>query len=244
MMLGSAWAYEAGRMTGGGAFFCPYLTLQRVTHEFELDCGTGSDFEGAAPAGPNKLEIGLSGGADFHLTRLKKGVCSTDKPDDQNRPAALRETFHGEGFGSFNGLGASITFAFTDAVEPGTEDTAEFEVKLASSGATVLECKSELPLILGNHRAYSPGNKPAALRSESTAVAEASAFPDRGELGGALYSPFAASKTESSSKASAPPQRDNKGSPRDAVVIVVGTVSSLAVAVGLGFLVLRFFRVS
>lgn len=238
--LGSAWAFDAGRMTGAGAFFCPYLSLQRVTHEFELNCGTASDFEEADPAGPNKLEIGLSGGADFHLTRLRKGLCTVGKPVAQNRPAALTGTFQGEGDGTFNGLAASITFAFTDAGESGAEDSAEFEIKLASSGATVLECKPELPLILGKHQAHVPGN--AGSPAQSPAATEAAAKPDPRDAGGALYSPFAASEGKSNLKASAPPQRKTDGWSTDVVLVVVGTVSSAAVAAGLGLLAVRFLR--
>ncbi|MDM0107695.1 hypothetical protein QTH97_22295 [Variovorax sp. J22R24] len=244
MMLGPAWAYEAGRMTGSGAFFCPDVTLQRVTHTFELNCATGTDVERSDVAGPNRLEIGLSGGSDFHLTRLKKGLCSWDKPAAQNRPATRMETFYGEGLGTFNGLAASIIFTFTDAGETGTEDTAQFEIKLASSGATMLECKSDLPLILGNHRAYGPGNQAAGTQSGSTVAAQASALADTNGSAGALYSPFASSEGTASLKASTPPQSGPEESSTDVVVVMVGAISSVAVAAGLGFVVLRFLRTS
>jgi hypothetical protein len=171
--LGTASASETGRMTGGGAFFCPDRGLQRVTHEFELNCGTGSDLED--PARPNKLAINLSGGAEFQLMRLRRGLCGAGKAP------APTQSFRGEGLGTFNGSDASITFTFTDGGEPGTQDTAEFEIKLASSGTTVMDCKPELPLILGRHRTHVPPDRPKGIPS---------AAPD---AGGALYNPFAPS---------------------------------------------------
>jgi hypothetical protein len=160
LTISSAWAHEAGRMTGGGSFFCPYYGgTQRVTHGFQLHCGTGGAFEGADPAEPNNLEINFSGGDNFHLTTLTKGLCSNDPAIDQKPPTAPFDTFLGEGTGTFNGLPAAITFTFVDAGEPGTSDTAR--VLITVGGTTVLDCDdAAVPLTFGNHQAHRlTGNK-------------------------------------------------------------------------------------
>src|SRR4051794_40689451 len=110
--LGTASASEAGSMTGGGAFFCPDRGLQRVTHQFELSCSNEKDLEDRTP--PNTLDISLSGGAEFHLTRLTRSLCGAGKPLAHNdpSPAPASRSFHGEGLGTFNGSEASITFTF------------------------------------------------------------------------------------------------------------------------------------
>ncbi|VTU38510.1 hypothetical protein [Variovorax sp. RA8] len=153
MSMSFAWAHEPGRMTGGGSFFCPYYGgYQRVTHGFELHCGTGGAFEGADPAEPNNLEINFSGGDNFHLTTLTKGLCSDDLAIDQKPPVAPFDTFVGEGTGTFNGQPATISFTFVDAGEPGTSDTARV---LITAGSTVLDCDdAAAPLTFGNHQAH------------------------------------------------------------------------------------------
>jgi hypothetical protein len=153
MMIGSAWAHEAGRMTGGGSFFCPYLNgFQRVTHGFELHCGQGGSFEGADPAEPNNLEINFSGGDNFHLTTLTKGLC-TDTAAIEQPPSAGFDTFEGAGTGTFNGQPASITFTFTDGGEPGTKDTGEIVITLAGETTPVLSCPTTA-LTFGNQQAH------------------------------------------------------------------------------------------
>src|SRR5688572_3085470 len=59
LMMGSAWAHEPGRMTGGGSFVCSgiYSGTQKVTHGFELHC---LDDPPATLAEPNNLEINFS----------------------------------------------------------------------------------------------------------------------------------------------------------------------------------------
>ncbi|NDZ13558.1 hypothetical protein C7T35_28555 [Variovorax sp. WS11] len=161
MVISPAWAHEPGRMTGGGSFFCPYYGgTQKVTHGFELHCGTGGAFEGADPAEPNNLEINFSGGDNFHLTTLRKGLCSNDPAIDQTPPnSSLFDTFVGEGTGTFNGQPAAINFTFVDAGEPGTLDTARVLITVGAS--TVLDCDdAAAPLTFGNHQAHKlTGNK-------------------------------------------------------------------------------------
>ena len=50
-VVSAAWGHPPGRMTGGGSLFCP--VVERVTHGFELHCGTGSNPEGSNPPVPN-----------------------------------------------------------------------------------------------------------------------------------------------------------------------------------------------
>ncbi|MBT2326020.1 hypothetical protein J7E62_27200 [Variovorax paradoxus] len=157
MMLGSAWAHEPGRMTGGGSFFCPYLTgNQRVTHGFELHC----KLDGVDVSEPNNLEINFSGGDNFHLTTLTAALC-TDTQAIEQPPSAGFDTFEGAGTGTFNGQAAAITFTFTDGGEPGTKDTAV--IKITVGGSTVIDCPSSPSsfLTFGNHQAHrATGNKP------------------------------------------------------------------------------------
>ncbi|CAN7328237.1 hypothetical protein LJR130_001742 [Variovorax sp. LjRoot130] len=156
MMVGSAWAHEPGRMTGGGSFFCSELATgqQRVTHGFELHCGQGTQFEGSDPAEPNNLEINFSGGDNFHLTTLSKGLCTNDPNIEPQPPTAPFDTFEGAGTGTFNGQPASITFTFTDGGEPGTKDTALVIITLAGSATPALKCDTATPLTFGNHQAH------------------------------------------------------------------------------------------
>jgi hypothetical protein len=159
MMLGSAWAHEQGRMTGGGSFFCSELATgsQRVTHGFELHCKTD---EQPSPAEPNNLEINFSGGDNFHLTTLTKALCTNDPNIEPQPPTAPFDTFEGAGTGTFNGQPASITFTFTDGGEPGTKDTALVVITLAGATTPVLNCATASPLTFGNHQAHRlTGNK-------------------------------------------------------------------------------------
>jgi hypothetical protein len=155
MVMSPAWAHEPGRMTGGGSFFCPYYGgSQRVTHGFQLHCGTGDAFEGADPAEPNNLEINFSGGDNFHLTTLTKGLCS-DTAAIQQPPSAPFDTFLGEGTGTFNGQPATIVFTFTDGGEPGTKDTASVIITPTGGTTPALVCnQAAFPLTFGNHQAH------------------------------------------------------------------------------------------
>ena len=151
LMMGSAWAHEPGRMTGGGSFVCSgiYSGTQKVTHVFELHC---LDDPPATLAEPNNLEINFSGGDNFHLTTLTKAVC-TDTAAIQQPPSAPFDTFDGAGTGTFNGQPAAITFTFTDGGEPGTADTALMIITLTGTGQTVLSCGTAF-LTFGNHQAH------------------------------------------------------------------------------------------
>jgi len=150
MMVGSAWAHEFGRMTGGGSFFCPYLGgNQRVTHGFELHCKR----DDAEVSVPNNLEINFSGGDNFHLTTLTKSFCSDTQAVEQP-PSAGFDTLEGAGTGTFNGQPAEITFTLVDGGEPGTKDLAV--IKITVAGSTVIDCPLSASsfLTFGNQQAH------------------------------------------------------------------------------------------
>ena len=133
----AALAHPPGRMTGGGSLYCP--VVERVTHGFELHCGTGENPEGSSPPRPNNLEINFAGGDNFHLTRLDVGNCSLDPSLPPPRPDAPINTMRGVGVGTFNQLPATIEFVLTDATEPGAgADFSYFLIR--QGGEVVLDC--------------------------------------------------------------------------------------------------------
>jgi hypothetical protein len=124
--------YE-GRMTGGGT-----IKGTDVTHGFELHCHPG--------ALPNNLEINWSKKLEknnFHLTALNSVSCYDSPGISPGNPAPLNgfDTIEGTGTGTCNGLdGATIYFKFTDAGEPGKNDTAEIHI----TGACTLDASNTL----------------------------------------------------------------------------------------------------
>jgi hypothetical protein len=114
-----------GRFTGGGSIFTS--TGDRVTHGFELHCSTSDT--------PNNLEVNV-GANNFHLDTLTSVTCSID--------SAGVAIITGTGTGTYNNVaGATISFTFTDAGEPGTSDFASYLIK-DSNGNTVLSASGNL----------------------------------------------------------------------------------------------------
>jgi hypothetical protein len=149
MVFVNAWAHPPGRMTGGGSIICP--DVGRVTHGFELHCGTGTNPEGSNPPVPNNLEINFSNGDHFHLTSLSVANCSDNPSIGPAPPQAGFDTMVGSGTGTFNGDPATISFTLSDAGEPGTGvDVASFTI--TAGGNTVLQCTNYLEG--GNHQAH------------------------------------------------------------------------------------------
>jgi hypothetical protein len=131
-----------GLMTGGGSVFTSDGT--RVTHGFELHCNIKNT--------PNNLEVNWGPGNDFHLETLSAAVCFTDSSISADPPAAGFNTLIGAGTGSYNGVaGATVQFTFTDAGEPGRNDTAKIVIKDATN-ATVLTVSGKLDN--GNQQAH------------------------------------------------------------------------------------------
>jgi hypothetical protein len=117
-----------GRMTGGGSVFETDGT--RVTHGFELHCEIDDV--------PNRLEINWGIGNRFHLDTLTSAFCFVDPNINSGHPAAPFNTYQGVGTGSYNGTpGATATWTFTDAGEPGKNDMATITINDANSNVVL-----------------------------------------------------------------------------------------------------------
>lgn len=147
----TAWAWEPGRMTGGGSIMCP-APIYRVTFGYELHC----QLEGQPVSTPNNLEVNFSTGEHFHMTQLTTSQCSGDPTTN---PTAPFRTITGEGVGTLNGQAAMISFTLTDNGEPGANlDTARFTIE-RTGGQQVLNCSRLLEG--GNNQAHpATGSKP------------------------------------------------------------------------------------
>jgi hypothetical protein len=148
--LSPAWAWDAGRMTGGGSLYCP-APIYRLTFGYELHC----QLDSGQLSQPNNLEVNFASGDHFHLTSLDVADCSGP---DTSRPNAPFTTLDGSGTGTLNGAPATITFQLVDNAEPGAgQDTAAFTI---TSGGTTYNC-GPLPLEGGNNQAHrATGRKP------------------------------------------------------------------------------------
>jgi len=83
---------------------------------------------------PNNLEVNWGAGNKFHLETLTAAVCFADASIDATPDAAQFNTLIGTGTGAYNGLpGAVAQFTFTDAGEPGQNDTAKIVIKVGSN---------------------------------------------------------------------------------------------------------------
>lgn len=132
----------AGRMTGGGSIFAPDGV--RLTHGFQLRCDSTDPRQ--------NLQINWDQGNKFHLTSLDYAFCSDDPEIDPGRPFAPFDTFTAIGEGRCNGVdGASISFIFQDAGEPGVDDFGEIVIEGCPGGDDITV--SGL-LRYGNHQAH------------------------------------------------------------------------------------------
>lgn len=129
------------RMTGGGKF----ADGTTVTHGFVLHCN--------ASRLPNNLEVNWGSGNKFHLETLTSATCSDDPGIDPGQPSAGFDTYTAKGTGHVNGRsGATAEWIFTDAGEPGVNDTASILIK-NEDGEVVLDVP-ESTLFKGNHQAH------------------------------------------------------------------------------------------
>jgi hypothetical protein len=134
-----------GRMTGGGSVFETDGT--RVTHGFELHCDVADV--------PDRLEINWAGHR-FHLETLVTAFCFKDPTINAAHPTDIFNTYVGFGTGRLDGVpGATANWTFTDAGEPGTNDTATIVIKDAS-GTVVLSVSGKLDS--GNQQAHTDNN--------------------------------------------------------------------------------------
>lgn len=131
-----------GNMTGGGSVFT--AGGDRVTHGMTLSCRVGG--------GSDNLQINWGKGNKFHLSGLTSVSCTDSPAINSGNPSASFDTITGTGTGRYNGAaGATISFVFTDAGEPGRNDTASIVIKNAA-GATVLTVSGKLNN--GNQQAH------------------------------------------------------------------------------------------
>ena len=90
----------------------------------------------------------------FKLTSYSTPLTCLDTPADEGRPRAGFDTIVGQGEGTLNGeRGATATFRFTDAGEPGRDDTATITIADAD-GNVVFQLNNERILAGGNHQAH------------------------------------------------------------------------------------------
>ena len=130
-----------GRMTGGGSVF---TSTFRVTHGFQVRCNAADPRQ--------NLEVNWDSGNRFHMTELTSATCFDSPNISEGQPRAGFDTYQGRGIGRYNGQpGARVKFEFTDAGEPGVNDTAYIRVRDAA-GNTVLEVFGRLTF--GNHQAH------------------------------------------------------------------------------------------
>jgi len=128
----------AGYMTGGGSVFT--AGGMRVTHGFDLNCYSGA----------GSLQVNF-GGNRFHLESLTQATC-LDDPAIAPSGAAGFDTYQGKGVGRFNGFSDhTAEWRFTDAGEPGRNDTAEIVIRDPASNV-VLSVSGNLRN--GNHQAH------------------------------------------------------------------------------------------
>jgi hypothetical protein len=154
--------YIEGRMTGGGSCITAATDFPagvRVTHGFEIHCN--------ANILPNNLQINWRSDDQenhFHLDSLDPSntFCIDDPAIEQTPPSAPFDTYFGLGTGSLNGVsGFTVDFIFTDAGEPGTDDTVE--IVISGPSGVVLDV-GECSLTFGNQQAHkenksSPGSQ-------------------------------------------------------------------------------------
>lgn len=151
ILLSGLWllhGWVLGRMTGGGSFFAEGGV--RVTHGFELYCQQNG---GTPPlVGPNNLEVNWDGGNHFHLETLTANSCLLGP--DPTPPKAPISIYNGCGLGSYNGTPDFYAcWTFVDAGEPGTSDTAWFELWNPTLTEVVLNAGPSF-LTFGNHQAH------------------------------------------------------------------------------------------
>jgi len=129
-------------MTGGSSIISSGL---RVTRGSNLNCDVTHN--------PQNLEIHWHG-RRFHLESLTSANCSNDPNMHAGQPYAGFKTCTGSGTGTLDGVdGATIDFVFTDAGEPGTNDTAAYAIRDVD-GNQVLSASGNLDN--GNQQAHQP----------------------------------------------------------------------------------------
>lgn len=131
-----------GRMTGGGRV--DTSEYGRVTHGFTLRCDDTDE--------PQRLEVNWARHR-FHLESLTWSFCGDSPAIGPEQPAAGFDLYAGQGTGRLDGTGgATVEFVFTDAGEPGSEDT--MAITIRDAGGQVVVQAAGLLLRGGNHQAH------------------------------------------------------------------------------------------
>ena len=124
-----------GRMTGGGR-----IAGSTVSHGFHLLCDQ--------LRGPQRLQVNWDGNR-FHMENILTAFCSNDPTIDEGNPPAGFDTIEGTGTGRCNNQPATVTWTFSDAGEPGDDDTATIMITGAACSLSVTGKLSG-----GNHQAH------------------------------------------------------------------------------------------
>jgi len=132
-----------GRMTGGGAVFS--RDGIHVTHGFVLHCNVIRR--------PNHLEINWLNENSFHLEMVTSAACFNNPIFESGNPVSPMDTIFGRGIGRMKGAPASAEWVFTDAGEPGVNDTVRVYVWDAN-GDLILAVTPDTRLSSGNHQAH------------------------------------------------------------------------------------------
>jgi hypothetical protein len=131
-----------GRMTGQGTIDSVY---GRSHHEFRNSVCNSDRFP--------DLKVQWEGNR-FDLTSYSSPLRCIDTPADEGQPRAGFDTIVGQGTGTLNGVGgATTTFRFTDAGEPGRNDTATITI-MDANGNIVFQLTDAKILEGGNHQAH------------------------------------------------------------------------------------------
>src|SRR5688572_1038459 len=124
-----------GRMTGGGR-----IAGSTVTHGFHLLCDQ--------LRGPQRLQVNWDGNR-FHMENIVTAFCSDDPAIDEENPPSGFDTIEGTGTGRCNNQPATVMWKFSDAGEPGDDDTATIMITGAACSLSVTGKLSG-----GNHQAH------------------------------------------------------------------------------------------
>lgn len=133
-----------GRMTGAGTV---------ITDEYGRSHYTLRNSVCASDRFPD-LKVQWSGGNRFDVTDYSSPLRCVDTAANEGRPRAGFDTIVGQGTGVLNGEeGASATFSFTDAGEPGRNDRATITITDAD-GNVVFRIANEKISAGGNNQAH------------------------------------------------------------------------------------------
>lgn len=131
-----------GRMTGAGTIDSRY---GRSHHVFRNSVCNSDRFP--------DLKVQWAGNR-FDLTSYSSPLRCVDTAADEGQPRAGFDTIIGQGSGTLNGQsGATASFSFTDAGEPGRNDTATITIT-DRQGNIVFQVNNQRITEGGNHQAH------------------------------------------------------------------------------------------